>query len=379
MKGQFRVKYDRWHNRFRVEGKINRTRHRYFFESAAEADKFASAKNKEVRAAGHVLASIGPELRADALYAKDRGVNIRAAVDLWLATHDTRSKSITVTDACGRARTWSEGRLNGNEIGIDMHRGILNVSRKFEGAFGARLICDLTALDLSNWLSELPVATASKNAYRLSLSSIFSFAKDQQWVKANPVLEIKKKTDRVAEAQMRQIYSLEQAARLLEAATPELVPYLAIGLFAGLRPTEILRSNWENIDWEEKHIDVRADVCKTGERRFVTLSDNLLEWLAPYRKESGPLFSGSMSVLLRGTRALSETTGIPWLKDGLRHSFSSYHCASTKNEALTAHEAGHSISVMKKHYLRRVTPAQGAAYFQIRPAKSNNVVELKAA
>jgi integrase len=42
------------------------------------------------------------------------------------------------------------------------------------------------------------------------------------------------------------ILSVNEAARLLEAAAPNILPYIAIGLFAGLRAAEL-----ERLDWSE--------------------------------------------------------------------------------------------------------------------------------
>lgn len=386
MKGQFTINYcEHGHNKYRVEGKLDGKRIRAFFPTVTQARAHADIRNKELKQHGIAHANISSSLRADAAYCKDLldsiGVSLRTAVEDYYASHATRSKSVTVRNACTRARDWSEARLAGNEVGPDMHRGIVGISRKFEAAFADtdKLMCDLSAQDISNWLAALPVATSSKNSYRLSLSRIFSYAKDQGWVSSNPLAEVKAKNDREAQTKLPGIFTLDEAARLLEAATPELVPYLAIGLFAGLRPTETLRLDWEQIHWDERQIEVRADICKTGVRRFPMMSDNLIEWLTPYRQVKGPIFSGSMSVLLRSLRATRKAAGVTnWPKDGLRHSFCSFHLAAHKNEALTANEAGHSVSVMKKHYLNRRKHSEGAAYFALRPAATDNVVALPA-
>ena len=59
----------------------------------------------------------------------------------------------------------------------------------------------------------------------------------------------------------------------------DMVPILAVGCFAGVRPDESARLEWEMIDFDRKHIDLPAAITKDGQRRIVDMSDNLLEWL----------------------------------------------------------------------------------------------------
>ena len=59
---------------------------------------------------------------------------------------------------------------------------------------------------------------------------------------------------------------------------PGMIPYLAIGLFAGVRPLEIERLTWADV--LEHYIEITAAKAKTRQRRLVGLSDNLKEWLS---------------------------------------------------------------------------------------------------
>src|SRR5205809_4642395 len=83
------------------------------------------------------------------------------------------------------------------------------------------------------------------------------------------------------------ILTIEQTALLLESASPEILPYIAIGAFAGLRASEIERLDWRDIDFEENEIAVNSE-SKTGERH-VDMLPNLREWLLPVCKPSGPV------------------------------------------------------------------------------------------
>ncbi len=92
-----------------------------------------------------------------------------------------------------------------------------------------------------------------------------------------------------------------QASALLEAAMQEkekvrqvMVPYLVLGLFAGLRPEEAQKMRWEWIEPldEEKRIaqvKVPAEISKISESRYAELSEAGWSLIKPYFKQDGPI------------------------------------------------------------------------------------------
>ena len=55
---------------------------------------------------------------------------------------------------------------------------------------------------------------------------------------------------------------------MLEHAGPDMLPTLAIGLFAGLWPeSKTWKLRWEHLDFESRLIDVVADRMKTAQAR----------------------------------------------------------------------------------------------------------------
>src|SRR5207247_1328906 len=136
------------------------------------------------------------------------------------------------------------------------------------------------------------------------------------------------------------ILSVDETARLLEAVGHALLPYFAIGAFAGLRPAELQRLHWEEIHWGSKLIEVKAAKSKTARRRFIKIRPNLERWLQPYRKQHGPICPPGLRKLELETRQRSKIT--QWPANALRHSFASYHLAHFKNAAELALEMGHT-------------------------------------
>jgi integrase len=190
---------------------------------------------------------------------------------------------------------------------------------------------------------------------------MFSFAIDREYVQMNPLERIRKPTS----DSQPEILTVEQTQALLEAASPLILPYIAIGAFAGLRASEIERLDWSDIDFTENEIAVSAE-SKTGERH-VDMLPNLREWLLPHRQLSGKIAPSNLRKHFEQTR---EAAGIvPWPNNALRHSFGSYHLKHFGNDALTRLQMGHwrDSTVLFAHYRRAVTRGNAEQYWNITP------------
>jgi integrase len=164
------------------------------------------------------------------------------------------------------------------------------------------------------------------------------------------------------------ILTVTQAVQLLESASAAILPYIAVGLFAGLRRAELERLDWSEVDFESGLIKVTAEKSKTAQRRFVTMQPNLREWLLPLREVSGNVTPRGWNFRQAFDRA-REAAGIAeWPDNALRHSFASYHMAHFKNAASTALELGHHDSrITFAHYRELVKPKDAERYWNIRP------------
>ena len=161
---------------------------------------------------------------------------------------------------------------------------------------------------------------------------------------------------------------------LLVAADFDVIPFFAIGAFAGLRHWEMLRLTWDDINFEEGHILVAAEKAKTAQRRIVPIQPNLATWLASYRKHHGRICpSDHMSNVLR---QLTKDAEIEWPKNGLRHSYGSYRLAQTKNAAQVSLEMGNSPRMVFQHYREVVTEKQAQQWFGIMPKRAGNIVSI---
>jgi integrase len=152
-----------------------------------------------------------------------------------------------------------------------------------------------------------------------------------------------------------------------------MLPFWAIGAFAGLRRAEIERLSWSEIDFDQGVIEVKASKSKTASRRLVTIQPNLREWLAPYSTRIGRVCPVNLERKINGDR---DRAGLRsgWPHNALRHSFGSYHLAQFNDAAKLALEMGNSPATIFRHYRQLVRPKQAERYWKIVPAVAGNKV-----
>lgn len=179
------------------------------------------------------------------------------------------------------------------------------------------------------------------------------------------------------------IFTLREIKALLRHADLDLIPFLAVGAFAGLRSAEIERLDWSEIDLVQGQIEITVAKAKTASRRLVPLTDNLKAWLAPHHRTAGRVFAHSTSGgnLAMRLQALAKRAGLTgWRKNALRHSFISYRVAAVQNVSQVALEAGNSPQIVFSNYRNVVKPADAQKYLGIVPAPGvENVTPLPSA
>jgi integrase len=173
------------------------------------------------------------------------------------------------------------------------------------------------------------------------------------------------------------IFKPEEMAKLLNHAPEDLVPFLAIGAFAGLRHAEILRLDWSEVDLAGGHIELKATKAKTASRRLVPIPENLKQWLTPLHQGTG-LVSATDQVSPK-IKAVVKASGVKWEKNGLRHSFISYRVAEIQNVAQVALEAGNSPQIIFSNYRELVKAEAAKKWFSIVPVKPTNVISIEKA
>jgi len=246
----------------------------------------------------------------------------------------------------------------------------------------------VSSKQIQDWLTNRRVAGRTQNNYRRIISTLFKFAIRRGYLpKDNDELSgVEKIRDSGGEIE---VFTPPELQKLFAACqTPvqergkwrtrhDMIPYLAIAAFCGLRAAEIQRLDWSEVHLTgaERFIEVKASKAKTASRRTVPIPDNCAAWLAPYAQASGPVatFDRSDKQLFI---YLAGTAGVPWKHNGLRHSFISYRLALIKNVHQVSLEAGNSPQMVFAHYRQLVRESEAAAWFAISPAKATGAAEI---
>jgi integrase len=237
----------------------------------------------------------------------------------------------------------------------------------FEKAFPDALAHEIAAAQIEDWLGTRGESLRTRRNYQADIRNLFNFAVRREYVASNPAERLE---EIILDEKPVEILSAAQAARLLEAAEASggiMTPFVAIGLFAGLRTREIAVLDWKDVDLGEKTITVHATKTKTRARRIVEVSENLKAWLLPYSARHGAVAPDHYRRKFEDTR---RAAGIdPWPRNAMRHSAASYHLAAHRNESLTQAMLGHeSGKMLLQSYRELVRPKEAASYWQIMPA-----------
>jgi integrase len=352
-----------------------RTR-RQFFETKEQARAEASFRNMEREKNGIEHAEFPTAWRVMAQHAMGElqpfGKTIDDATRHYVAHLKATERSISAEDLVKELFAAKKADGGGKRLLGTLKSRLGRFARDFDG----RLMATITTRDIDDWLRSLEVGPMSRNHYRAWAFAAFRFAVRNGYATTNPV-------EGAAKAKVTSktpgILTVDQTSALLVSASPELLPYFAIGLFAGLRRAELERLDWSEIDLESGLIEVKAEKAKTAMRRLVKIEPNLREWLQPHRKLKGSVVPLEKFRYLFA--ALRAEAGIKeWPDNALRHSFASYHLAAFKNAASTALELGHhDARVTFAHYRELVKPKEAARYWSIKPAKAGKIVHMEAA
>ena len=162
------------------------------------------------------------------------------------------------------------------------------------------------------------------------------------------------------------ILTPKQLADLFEAADEEAKLYSRLGAFSGLRSAELIRLEWQDVNFDRAHIHVGKAKSKTATRRLVPIQPNLMQWLSPYRGQTGLVFSSEHAAIRAiGTRKKNSRN---WPSNALRHSYATYRLAQCNDVARVALEMGNSPQMLFRNYRELADEQDAAAWFGIAPA-----------
>jgi len=251
--------------------------------------------------------------------------------------------------------------------------------RRFAQTFPNTAVCDLARDHLDAFISSLGDFSAkSRNHYRATILQFLSWCSRKDYLPG---------THRLGEADAMRperantaevlFYTPKELRALLESAEGSMRAIIAIGGLAGLRTAELLRLDWVDVWRIPGHIEITSGKSKTRQRRLVEVCPALSAWLEPFRTlQTGRILDTTEGAFQRQSLNVWEQAKVKRKANGLRHAFCTYHFALHANENLTAAQAGNSPAMIHAHYKGLATKAEAEKWFNVAPAKADNVIAL---
>ncbi len=190
---------------------------------------------------------------------------------------------------------------------------------------------------------------------RLILSGVFGTAVKRGWCSENPVARVE--APRVVEKQVpiltpQEIKDLRHTAEAYQGGS--CAAAVGMMLYAGIRPHEVARLTWAQVDLRERAVYILPQHSKTGGARRVTIHKPLLRILRAHRRADGERVCPAN--WLRHWRELRRAAGWggekSWPQDALRHTFASYHLSHFRSYAELQVEIGHrDATLLRTRYV----------------------------
>jgi integrase len=348
-------------------------RQRLFFGTKLEAETACELLKTRKVNFGHSLSSLSAAriAEASACYARLNAlatpVTLTTAVTEFLALHHARTASVTMSSL------WEKFLASKTSASTAYRQELASTFRRLESLSGMNA-SGVTAEQIEESLAGFP--PAHRNAALRYLRAAFNFGLRAGWLQENPVKRLE--FTRIVRDQVEVIAPATVEKLLFDSLTNdlELVPFLILSFYAGVRPDgELQKLLWSDLDLsaKEHHVTIRPTVAKKRRKRWIDLSPNALAWLDEYRarggKMEGPLVPFSMSTLRRRRRRNARTAGLAeWPQQGARHTYCSCWLRQHGDINKLVLQAGHeSPQVLWDHYYQAVSPEAAAAFWAIYP------------
>jgi len=294
--------------------------------------------------------------------------SLAAAADFYVKhTTPPGGDKLTIAELCDKYRE-SREKAGRSEYTIADIRDCL---RPFVQRFGSMDVAAITTAEIEHWFDDQNGGATRKYKLRNHLVSVFNYAVKRKYRRDNPASALEIPTKVKSTPHVLAVKDVECLMRYTAGHEPNMIPYMALCLFAGIRPVgEMKRLDWKDIDFRRSEIFVSDTVSKTNDERIIKMADNLIAWLLPYRQNAGAIF-----YLRAAFERIRKGAGVRWAKDCMRHTYGSMHLAMWQNSGDTAEQMGHTnIRILFNHYRRAVRKEDAETFWNIYPKKKEENV-----
>ena len=219
-----------------------------------------------------------------------------------------------------------------------------------------RRVRSITPQECAGYIESAFETPRQQQKARLILSGVFSTAVRRGWCSGNPVAQVERVS--VTETPVpiltpQEIVQLNTTAAAY--AHGSCAAAVGMMLYAGIRPHEVERLTWAQVDLQERAIFIQPRHSKTGGARRVSIHKPLLRILQERQQDNNARICPAN--WLHHWRELRHKAGWnspshPWPQDALRHTFASYHLSHFRSYAELQVEIGHrDSSLLRTRYV----------------------------
>lgn len=368
-------------------GEVNGRRVQRSYKTRAAAAKALKGAKKAQERHGSMASELTGAAMAEIVLARDRlraaGWTLTEAVEFALKHGGRMAETITVPELVKRY-------INTKDDCSVRYRRQLKVSLgSLAERFATRKAHELVKADIEAWLKASGWKPKTRNNYVGDVRACFAWGKG--YVRINPAADIPKVG--LGDEEIGTL-TVPLCEVLLRGALqrPEMMGFVVLGMFGGLRPAEIQRLDWGAVNFKERTVVVAGSQAKTRRRRVVDLTENAVTWLhaagCDERKGEicGKWWDARWRMFRRslgwdvGTaeKGIAEAKVKPvhgeWPHNALRHTYASMHYAMHQDEAKLQAQMGHeSAAMLHRHYRALKTAVEAKKFWALTPGGSTRV------
>ena len=235
----------------------------------------------------------------------------------------------------------------------------------------SRMAHSITAKDAREWIAGMDVAPVTKKTYAKHGRTLWKWMVKRGYARTNIFEDVPVPQVVEVEPGFLSVEDMAALFRTAQAEFPVAVAYLALGAFAGIRSSAMVRMDVkEHVRFEQKGILITGDVAKNSRRQFVDgHPDNLWLWLNWCRKKAPAGFALGKREWDVLRAQVAKKAGVVMPHNALRHSFCTYHVALSGDAGKTATLLTHrgNVAILYEHYKGNAAKGEAREYFKIRP------------
>jgi hypothetical protein len=365
---------------WRVAGWLHGVRIRKNFKTKEEAAAEKAALELNALQAASGLRATATSLsneqirEAEAVFRRLEGrtQSLGFYVDFALTNYRDPVRDISVADATKDYVALRETDFNQGNLSKRQFTSYRCELRALEIWFRGKTVAELTAQALTDFFKR---GNASKKSYNNRRGLISAFLKHgllKDWVGENVITKVPYFRGVGHRRGSAVTLNEKQCADIMTWAEENhggaLVPFIALCLFAGIRPDlyegEISKLEAKDVRLDTGVILIEPHVSKVRMKRSVTIQPNLAAWFRAYPLEEFPI----MPYAFRRLR-LKFRKQFGLSHDILRHTFISMFVGKFRSLGEAALQAGNSESIIRKHYLDLKSTAEAEQFFSILPKR----------